>query len=170
MQKTPPQGASPLTLLVRHGRAQAPASGEDQRQRSLTSAGRRRVRAAVAGLATLGVELDRVYTSPWLRAHETAELMQPLLAEGGEILSTDGLARPPSDALLGTLEGDRIALVGHEPWLGELCAWLLSGWHEDGRNLSFRKAGVAWLEGPREAGRMQLRAFLPPRFLRSLGE
>ena len=65
--------------------------------------------------------------------------------------------------------GERVALVGHQPWLGELVYWLLMGDQANGSGFAFKRGGVAWLEGRPTPGRMMLRAFLPPKVLRGLG-
>jgi phosphohistidine phosphatase len=59
--------------------------------------------------------------------------------------------------------------VGHEPWLGELIAWLAFGDTRHGQALSLKKAGVAWLDGTAVPGDMTLCAVLPPGILRRLG-
>ena len=79
------------------------------------------------------------------------------------------LARRPSQDLLDAVAGERVALVGHQPWLGELVDWLITGDQGDGRGFAFKRGGVAWLEGRPKPGRMVLRAFLPPKALRALG-
>jgi phosphohistidine phosphatase len=58
--------------------------------------------------------------------------------------------------------------VGHEPWLGELVAWLAFGDTRFGEALVIKKAGVLWLEGTAVPGGMQLRASMPPKLLRAL--
>jgi len=157
------------TLVVRHARAEAPELASEDRRRALTLEGRARFAECVAGLLELGAHCDRIYFSPWLRAQETAQLMRPLLTPKGEFVSTIELARAPSELLLEELHGKSIALVGHEPWVSELCAWLVGGWPEDSGGFPFKKGAVAWLEGEREPGRTQLVSFLPPRVLRRLG-
>ncbi|MGQ9511516.1 MAG: SixA phosphatase family protein, partial [Thermaceae bacterium] len=100
--------------LVRH--AHAP-KGEPDEARPLSEEGRRAFAHVVRGLKALGVRLDRIYTSPWRRARETAELLLPLASHLEE---TPLLASPPSLALLEAVEGKRVVLVGHEPWLSAL--------------------------------------------------
>jgi phosphohistidine phosphatase len=63
-----------------------------------------------------------------------------------------------------------VALVGHEPWMGELVAWLTTGAPPHGSVFAFKRGGVAWLEGQPQPGQMVLQAFLPPKVLRELGE
>jgi phosphohistidine phosphatase len=71
--------------------------------------------------------------------------------------------------LLEQLEGERVALVGHQPWLGELVSMLLFENRRDGARLTLGKGSVVWLEGEPRAGGMTLRALVPPRVLRTLG-
>ena len=80
------------------------------------------------------------------------------------------LARAPSQDVLDALDGTRVALVGHEPWMGELVAWLTTGATLHGSVFAFKRGGVAWLEGQPQPGQMVLQAFLPPKVLRKLGE
>ena len=136
--------------------------------RPLSPKGRTRFAQAVLGLRCLKVRFDRLYHSPWLRAVETAELLAPVL--DGKAVDSAALARAPSQDLLDALVGERVALVGHEPWMGELVAWLTTGAPPHGSVFAFKRGGVAWLEGQPQPGRMVLRAFLPPKVLRELGE
>ena len=153
-------------FLVRHGIAAPGSAFRTDAERPLTPQGRERFAQAVMGLQRLGVRLDRLYHSPWLRAVETAALLGPVLE--GEAVSSAALARPPRPALLQEIVGTRVALVGHQPWLGELLHWLLTGAQSDGSAFAFKRGGVAWLEGKPQPGRMVLRAFLPPKVLRVL--
>lgn len=148
-------------LLVRCARATPRRGGEHEVRRALTADGRDRFARQVDGLATRGVKLDRLCHSPWLRAVQTAELLTPLLR--GETVVTPGLLRAPTPELLEAFEGDCVAVVGHEPWLGQLLATLVFGRPADGQRLVIKKGGLAWLEGePRSRG-MVLRSLLPPR-------
>lgn len=154
-------------FLIRHGIAASGSAFRADAERPLTPQGRKRFAQAVMGLQQLGVRLDRLYHSPWLRAVETAALLRPVLQ--GEAVCSAALARPPSQDLLQEVVGTRVALVGHQPWLGELVHWLVIGGQSDGSAFAFKRGGVAWLEGQPQPGRMALRAFLPPKVLRGLG-
>jgi phosphohistidine phosphatase len=141
--------------LVRHATAEDALYGQNDHSRTLTPEGRVQFEAVVQGLKQLGVELESIYHSPWTRAKQTAALMQPLCSR---LVETPLLAQPPSPELL-ELSGSCIALVGHEPWLGELCGWLLTG---QAHAFPLKKAGVAYLKGPLLPGQMQLKGFFPP--------
>jgi len=153
-------------LVIRHAIAVPGSMLLADGDRPLSPQGRKRFTQAVLGLQRLGVRCDRLYHSPWLRAVETAALLGPVL--DGEAVCSPALARPPSQDLLDTVVGQRVALVGHQPWVGELVHWLIMGGQADGSGLAFKRGGVAWLEGRPTPGRMVLRAFLPPKVLRML--
>ncbi|WP_114314114.1 SixA phosphatase family protein [Thermus caldifontis] len=161
-------------LLVRHALA-LPPEGEGEEaddRRPLAPKGVRRFRKVVRGLLGLGVELDLILTSPKRRAVETAELLTDLLE--GEVRVTPHLAAPPSEALLAEVPREgRVALVGHEPYLSALLAWLLLGDFAGasarealGARFALKKGGVAWLEGQAVPGGMALKALLPPKVFR----
>lgn len=155
-------------LLVRHAIA-VPRSPElEDAARPLTARGVKRFRREVAGLAALGQTIDRIYHSPWLRAVETAELLRPLC---DDLRETALLADSPGGELLELLAGEgeaTVAVVGHEPWMGELCALLVTGSTEHGEQIRFKKGGIAWLEGDPRSAAMTLNALLPPAVLRAL--
>lgn len=158
-------------FLIRHAIAAPRRPALPDAERPLTRRGRERFIQAVAGLQRLGIRLRQVHHSPWLRAVETAALLAPVLQ--GDRLPTPTLARPPEAALLHEMLREiaqtPAALVGHEPWMSELLAWLVTGSPATGAAFAFKKGGVAWLEGPLRPGSMVLRAHLPPRVLRALG-
>lgn len=160
--------------VIRHAIAvdrQDDATDAEDAARPLTARGARRFRRSVRGLARLGVKLDRVVHSPWVRAAETAALLDDLL-DGDPAdarVATPLLTTPPRADLLGTIASTgaaRVAVVGHEPWLGELVALLTTGAPALGEALPFKKGGAAWLDGTLAPGGMRLRAVLPPRVLR----
>lgn len=153
-------------FLIRHARAEAIGPDGTDESRRLTPEGRERFQRSVLALERLRIRFDQLLTSPWTRSYETAELLAPLV--DGEIDETPWLARSPQPQLLEEVRGKRVALVGHQPWMSELCAWLLTGYPEDGASLPFAKGGVAWLRGDPVPGGMKLDALMAPRFLRGL--
>jgi phosphohistidine phosphatase len=155
--------------LVRHAVAEPKSAGGDDTDadRALTRDGRRRFRRVSAGLERLELRFDRLLHSPLRRAIETAELLEHLV--DGPIESEPLLATTPSDALLARVKGVRPALVGHQPWLGELLSWLVLGDPSRGSAWEWKKGGVALLEGDPEPGGMQVKAFLSPGVLRCVG-
>ncbi|MDP1828065.1 MAG: histidine phosphatase family protein [Archangium sp.] len=146
--------------LIRHAIA---VDGPDDAARPLSKKGRRRFEQSVKTLDELGFRFDKVLHSPKVRAVETAELLAPLC--DGELASTALLARAPDVALWELLEGDRLAVVGHEPHLSSLLSWLVTG-EPTGGNFELKKGAVAQLVGEPGPAGMKLRSLLQPRVLR----
>ncbi|MCC6333658.1 MAG: phosphohistidine phosphatase SixA [Myxococcales bacterium] len=150
-------------FLIRHAIAE---DGEDDDARPLSARGRKRFKEVVGALDALGVRFDRVLHSPKRRAVETAELLAPLV--DGELEVTALLKEAPRDKLLGQLHGGAVAVVGHEPHLSSLLAWLTVGEPEQGRAFVLKKGSVAVLAGEPGPGGMQLLALWSPGALRKL--
>jgi len=153
-------------FVIRHAIAVPRSPDLDDAARPLTPRGRARWERSVTGLERLGVRFDRLLHSPWRRAVETAEIARPLV--DGACVASARLAMPPTQALLDELVGARVALVGHEPWLGELLALLIVGTIDAGARLELRKGGVAWLAGDPRPGAARVHAILPPKVLRAV--
>lgn len=159
--------------LVRHGLAaeQGPDYPNDA-DRPLTDEGIERLRVEARGLRSLQVSLDRVLTSPLVRAVQTAEIVAAGVGCRAPLVTVSALA--PSgryDALtaaLARLGDDRaIALVGHMPSIGEFAARLVGAKEP----LLFKKGATCCIEVDAlpPSGPGQLRWFVPPRALRALG-
>lgn len=147
-------------FLIRHAIAEERRAGLLDADRQLTVKGRARFEVVVESLHRADFQFDHVYYSPWLRAAQTAELLEPITK--GPFISTDGLAQPPRPELFASLDGEKVACVGHEPWLSDAVSLLTTG-DPDGSWLRLKKAGVAWLRGAPHPASMQLRALWPPR-------
>lgn len=147
-------------FLIRHAIAEERRLGFPDAQRALTDKGRERFEKVAQNLDRAGFRFDRVYHSPWLRALQTAELLAPI--NDGPLVSTEGLAQSPRPDFFASLEGERVACVGHEPWMSDAVSLLTTG-NPNGIWLRFKKAGVAWLRGEPSPAAMELRALLPPR-------
>src|SRR5262249_33205236 len=134
----------------------------------LTEVGKTKLRRAVRGLHSLEIRFERVLTSPWKRAAQTARLLDPIANSAP--IATELLAQRPSAELLALIaeRSEATAVVGHEPWLGELVAWLAFGDARHGDAIVLKKSGVVWLMGTPVPGGMQLRAIIPPKLLRAI--
>ena len=152
--------------VIRHGIA-ADAAGMADEARPLTDEGRQKFAQVVRGLDRLEVRLDRLIHSPLLRAVQTAELLAPILR--GTTQVSANLAKSPSNELLAELRGEIVAVVGHEPWLSELVAWLALAERRFGHTFALKKGGIAVLEGSPKPGEMQLIGFHPPAVMREVG-
>lgn len=150
--------------ILRHGRAgdRLEWAGDD-RERPLTADGVARTEAVLRRLRILRRELrpDAIWTSPWTRAHQTAELAGRVWGLEPEIRTWLAGDTTGPELVAQQLEADAppaLMLVGHEPNLSELIGHLVGGPPQP-----LKKAGVALLTGPIGAGTMQLRATLTPK-------
>lgn len=158
--------------LVRHAiAAERGPDWPDDALRPLVHRGRARMREVVRGLASLGVTVDSIYTSPLVRAHQTAEILAAGIDAGVAVHVLKELApgHAPAlviDALKPRARVSSIALVGHEPGMGELAAFLL-GTREPP---VFKKGGVCRLSvrWPIRPGTAELAWLATPKMLRSL--
>ncbi|PYR91132.1 MAG: phosphohistidine phosphatase SixA [Acidobacteria bacterium] len=158
--------------LVRHGVAED--RGEDwpdDSKRPLTSSGITKLRKEARGLVALGVTFDQIITSPLVRTRQTADVIAEILKSKPPVAASDALAPAGTPAAVIQEIGrharkERIALVGHEPNLGELAAQLIGA----KAPLEFKKGGVCRIDfevlPPKGVG--ALRWFAMPRMLRSL--
>lgn len=158
--------------LIRHGVAEPKGEAwPDDRKRPLSDAGMKQLRKSARGLARLGAGIELVLTSPLVRTVQTAEIVAAAFDTKPNVLTTNALApRGPYTALLTELAKherySRIALVGHEPSIGDLARHLL----KTGRRLDFKKGGVCRIDvdGLPPTGRGDLRWFVTPDILRRL--
>jgi phosphohistidine phosphatase len=159
--------------VVRHGIAvDRGTSGGPDNERPLTQEGRKRMREIGRGLRRLGIEPDKIVTSPLPRARETAEIVAGALGmsnrlEVSETLKDDRTAAAVRDWLESRGEG-RLMVVGHNPALSELVGLLAVG-STDPWLCELKKGGVAALS-TRADGGFALDWIAPPRLLRLLGD
>ena len=109
--------------ILRHGEAVPHESRPSDDERELTPRGERQAEAAGVALARLGVELAACYTSPKVRARDTARLCCRSLGVEPSVL--DALrggfgVEDLRELLLAHGSDDEILLVGHEPDLSQI--------------------------------------------------
>ncbi|WP_236074628.1 SixA phosphatase family protein [Prochlorococcus marinus] len=114
-----PASTSVDLFLLRHGIAEQRCYGVDDSLRPLTEQGILRTMEVARRLRSLGFAADRLLSSPYLRAAQTAELAQQAgLAARVEFESGLLPGRDPWPLLEGLV--GRCLLVGHEPDLTHL--------------------------------------------------
>jgi phosphohistidine phosphatase len=162
--------------LVRHAIAAEPDAKHwpDDRQRPLTAAGARRFKRTARTLVALiesEAKVDRLLTSPLVRARETARLLYKAgLPEAiEESVMAPGRTAARVLAVLRAHDAQSIVVVGHEPDLGRLLAVCIAG-PAVKLSLRFRKGGAACLcfAGAPRVGEATLEWLLPPKALRTL--
>jgi phosphohistidine phosphatase len=159
--------------LIRHG--VAAVRGEDypdDSKRPLTGSGMSKLRKEAKALNALEVGFDLIITSPLVRTKQTAEIISETLNGKPPVTTSDSLAPAGTPAavmqeLARHMRKARIALVGHEPNLGELAARLIGARSA----IEFKKGAICRIDfdvmPPKSLG--QLQWFLTPRMLRKIG-
>jgi len=161
-------------LVVRHAIAcvRNARRWPDDRERPLSSAGAQRAHRAARGLKQFAPRPGCVLTSPLTRARQTAAILH---ASAGWPAAVACAALAPGTsprtvlAILRRRKHAVIAVVGHQPDLGQLLAACLGG-ERAWVALELRKPAVACLgfAGGARAGGATLRWLVPPRLLRAL--
>jgi phosphohistidine phosphatase len=142
--------------LLRHGEA-VPHDKPDF-DRELTDRGRDQARAAGRALRALEVEIHLCFTSPKVRARETAELacadlgVEPVVEES----LSDGFDGRAALALMAAAGADqRVLAVGHEPDFSQVVHDLTGG------RVDFKNGGLAGVR--LDGSRGELIVLLRPR-------
>jgi phosphohistidine phosphatase len=158
--------------LIRHGVAADRGDDyPDDSKRPLTAEGIAQLRKEAKALDALGIGFDHIITSPLVRTKQTAEIFKEHLKPQPSLSTSDSLA--PAGSSSGVLQElakhmrkGRIALVGHEPNIGELAARLIGS----RTPLTFKKGAICRIDfevfPPKGSG--QLRWFVTPKMLRHL--
>lgn len=139
-------------LLVRHGLAGKadPEACPDDDLRPLTDKGRKAFKRAAKGLGAQDIQPLLILSSPALRSRETAGILAKAMGAGKvRNLPEAHHSRSPADALkaFAAMRLPRaVALVGHEPWLGEFLGLLIAGTRATASE--FAKGGAALVRFP----------------------
>ena len=168
-------------VLLRHAVAEdryvfhMNSDGAPDSQRPLTRDGIKKMRASGRGLLkALGHDIQRVVSSPYTRARETAELLIEAMDENRRTelelsdLLTPGCSYQSIRDWLQD-ESGTVVLVGHEPDM----SWLMQQFTGGGQmqTLKFGKAGACMIWFERNPGNSYgiLHWFMSPAVLRQLG-
>lgn len=161
----------PLVILVRHGLAAKRGDAyPDDNKRPLVGRGIAALKKEARALAALGVGLDQILTSPLVRARQTADVLAAELGNAPVAviasLAPGGKFAAIVDDLSRYSRKESIALVGHEPDLGELASRLLG----TRTAVEFKKGAMCAVEVKAlpPTGPAKLRWFIPPKMLRRM--
>ena len=153
-------------FILRHAIAEDTAKGGDA-QRALSEEGRKKMRDAAAGFSRLDLKIDAIYSSPLVRAVQTAEILAKAISFSNKIEMMQELAPGHSPESVGNRlrslkKSGSIVLSGHEPNCSELAAYLLGG-----AQIEFKKGAICLIETESAAaGSGTLHWHLPPQVLR----
>ena len=165
-------------LLIRHAiaeelEASADISEQADAARPLSAKGKMKMRKNIEGLQLIVPHIYQIASSPLVRAQQTADLLLSAYRDAKRDTLRALAPRGSAPAVLTYLQehahtSHTIALIGHEPDLGELGTWLLSGHTDDWMQL--RKGSACLLEftGNVIAGQANLEWSLNPSLLRRL--
>lgn len=142
-------------ILWRHAEA---VDGVPDNDRALTEKGRRQAQRMAHFLTPLVPKNTRILVSPALRAQQTATAFSRQFDTEPKI-GTRGDARGAL-AAAGWPDADgAVMLVGHQPWLGELAALLMTGKEE---SWSMKKGAVWWFSRREDDDQPVLRLVIAP--------
>jgi phosphohistidine phosphatase len=161
-------------LLIRHAIAEPRDARRwpEDRERPLSRLGQQRATHAARGLRRLKVKPALLLCSPFKRTRQTAAILS-MAAHWPRPQACEQLSPGKSPALLlthlATFDVARLALIGHEPELGQLLELCLGSGHP-GARIEVKKLAALCLQFERRplAGSARLRWFLPPRLLRAM--
>jgi len=154
-------------FILRHGEAgNRMTVVEEDSERPLTPDGRIEMQKIAKSLKTVGLQTDRIYTSPLRRARETAEITARILkipiVEDWNELKPDASKEALYRRLARLDQNSRPILVGHEPHLSSLIGEII-GTKE--ARIVLKKGGLAKVRitsfTPRISG--ELRWLLTPK-------
>ncbi|WP_238480168.1 SixA phosphatase family protein [Eikenella glucosivorans] len=151
-------------ILWRHAEAE---DGSPDLERELTAKGRQQAAASAEWLRPYLNGRVEVWVSQARRSRQTAEALGLPYAVKPELNPINHVEALP--ALIAAHEGaDYLILVGHQPWLGQLCSYLLNGGWLAGSYWTVKKSGIWWF-GVKSAadGRLyaKLKAAITPQLL-----
>jgi phosphohistidine phosphatase len=124
--------------FFRHGEAEDAAA--DDFSRRLTERGAARVKTAAVVLAKLGVKPKHLFSSPRVRAKQTADILAKTLdvsVEEREEVNFNFDIKQLETLLQGVQADDEIILVGHEPTFSDTLRALTGG------EVEMKKGGCA---------------------------
>ncbi|MCY4145477.1 MAG: phosphohistidine phosphatase SixA [Chloroflexi bacterium] len=150
--------------FVRHGIAEDLTSSDFMRE--LTPRGERRVKTSAAVMRALGIQPQRIYSSPRLRARQTADIIAQALGMGVELADSVNFGFDLADARRLSADCDaEIMFVGHNPDMSEIVSELT------GAAVSMKKGGLARVDAfAAEAGAGELVWLVAPKVFDALAD
>jgi phosphohistidine phosphatase len=128
-KKPAPPAVERFFILLRHGIAEDPSPGKKDEDRGLTSEGHARMKEIARGLERSLPKAQVIYSSPLLRAVQTALWVSKGYKSKVNINTTDALAPGATPKqfleLIKTIPERRVIFVGHEPTLSANMAALV---------------------------------------------
>lgn len=163
-------GSERFIILLRHGLAEDATAGTSDEERSLSAEGHAEMKQIARGLERAMPRADAIYSSPLLRAQQTALWVSKAYRSRVQINTVDALVPGASTgafrAFVDSIQEKRAVIVGHEPNLTRNLRALV-GIDETDR-IELQKGGCYGIRLDAHGGVLEW--LLPPRILRKLGE
>ncbi len=157
-----------IVYFLRHAHAEESDGRIPDTQRKLTERGIRHTRRLSRMLKLMDVEVDRLYSSPLVRARQTADIigagmeLKPILrdelAPGFDLAGLQAITRASA-------MDDSLMIVGHEPDFSKVMSNLIGG----GR-IIMKKGGIARIDiSAYQPLRGELMWLITPKIFENLG-
>lgn len=122
-----------ILYILRHGEAEDPSSKYKEFERPLTSNGKKEIKHLAKFMKHLHVTFDFIITSPYVRAHQTAEIIADAYNMDARFIPSSNLLPECNleeiiDEINSTYPNiNSLLLVGHNPHLTQLVSILTTG-------------------------------------------
>ena len=158
--------------IVRHGIAEDRAENHRDEDRVLTEEGKQKMREVAKGLKRMEPGLDHIFSSPLIRAKQTAEIIAAEWKKKIEILqelAPGHAAEQVCAALKKHRKESGVMVAGHEPNCSELVSYLLDS--PGAVRMDFKKGAICLVETESlEMGSGSLLWHLSPKALRLMAD
>jgi len=165
--------------FIRHGlageygtyKSDSDPGGNGESERPLTPEGIRKTQQVAKRLFELGLQFEMLLSSPYARALQTAEILQSIGLSQQLETSANLLPEGDFEDWFSWFEGWQrvgqkgLAIVGHEPNLGQWAEFLI--WGEIRNRMKLKKAGIIGINVPLDdpIGNSELFLLVPPKVL-----
>lgn len=155
-------------LIVRHGDAEPRIEGKDDKDRKLVKKGVKQMKRVANFIDELGIKIDKVVSSPFLRAYQSAEeIIDKLGIDTVKIETYDDLAPDKDPAqfiekLKDFQDNITVLIVGHDPNLSNMIKALT------GANVELKKGGIALVDYDLNNGKGVLKMLLTQKVLKMI--
>jgi phosphohistidine phosphatase len=151
--------------LIRHSKAEPSSPIKKDKDRELTNSGIELIKSAAEHWKSRINNFDYLFTSPFIRAVQTANLVDAAINSTNDIILDKSLSpgtRP--DVIIritDAIEADEIAFVGHQPDMSFIISRFIGSYEV---NLKFAPASIAKIsfKGKPKSGKGMLEFLLPP--------
>lgn len=158
-------------FIVRHGIAEDVSADGSDEARGLTEEGRKKMKEEAVGFSRLGWKPQRVFSSPLVRAQQTADFLATEYHIKVEQMKELAPGHSPAEVCERLKQAKKLEaamVVGHEPNCSELVSFLLLG-SAAGLNIEFKKGSICIIESrDLSPGSGDLIVHLSPAVLRAL--